>query len=58
MGVNERKQADTSRRSNSDKMLLMRRLKAIVVFFAILVLRPFDALAWNIPGHMLSGAIG
>src|ERR1051326_269055 len=35
----------------------MRQLNAIVIFFAVLVLRPFDAFAWNIPGHMLSGAI-
>ena len=43
--------------NRSDKLLLMRRLKPIVVFLAFLLLRPFDALAWNIPGHMLSGAI-
>jgi hypothetical protein len=36
---------------------LMSRLNAIIVFLVILILRPFHALAWNIPGHMLSGAI-
>jgi hypothetical protein len=33
----------------------MLRLPLIV---ASLVPFPFDGLAWNIPGHMLSGAIG
>jgi len=36
---------------------LMSRLNAIIVFLVILILRPFDGLAWNIPCHMLSGAI-
>src|SRR5689334_11062834 len=36
----------------------MRRFNTtIVVFLSIFVLRPFVAFAWNIPGHMLSGAI-
>jgi hypothetical protein len=29
---------------------------AIIMSFVLLIL-PLDALAWNIPGHMLSGAI-
>ena len=32
-------------------------LIATIVLFAALILQPLDALAWNIPGHMLSGAI-
>jgi len=35
----------------------MRRFNTIVVFFAIIVLRPLLALAWNIPTHMITGAI-
>jgi hypothetical protein len=35
----------------------MRSSNAIVVLFVILLLLPFHGLAWNIPGHMLSGAI-
>src|ERR1044072_5187930 len=36
----------------------MKRLNAAVtVVVASLVTFPFDGLAWNIPGHMLSGAI-
>jgi len=31
---------------------------AIALIVASLVPFPFDGLAWNIPGHMLSGAIG
>lgn len=30
---------------------------AITIFVATLIKLPFDAFAWNIPGHMLSGAI-
>ena len=30
---------------------------AVALIVASLVLFPFDGLAWNIPGHMLSGAI-
>jgi hypothetical protein len=30
---------------------------AVVLILVSLVLFPFDGLAWNIPGHMLSGAI-
>src|SRR5690349_19344488 len=29
----------------------------ITIFVAILINLPFNAFAWNIPGHMLSGAI-
>ena len=36
----------------------MKRLtRAVAVCVAILIGLPFNALAWNIPGHMLSGAI-
>jgi len=36
----------------------MKRLNAAVALvIASLVTFPFDGLAWNIPGHMLSGAI-
>jgi len=42
---------------HSENLDLMNRFNTVIVFFAIVVLRPFDALAWNIPGHMLSGAI-
>jgi hypothetical protein len=29
----------------------------IALFVAVLIALPFNAFAWNIPGHMLSGAI-
>jgi hypothetical protein len=36
----------------------MKRLDiTLALFLTILTLLPFDGLAWNIPGHMLSGAI-
>jgi hypothetical protein len=36
----------------------MKRLNTtIAVLIVILTLLPIDGLAWNIPGHMLSGAI-
>jgi len=36
----------------------MKRLtRAVAICVAILIGLPFNALAWNIPGHMLSGAI-
>ena len=38
-------------------MQLIRRSNTITVLLWVLVLRPLEALAWNIPGHMLSGAI-
>jgi len=38
---------------------VMKRLNAAVALVVVgLVIFPFDGLAWNIPGHMLSGAIG
>ena len=55
-GVNGRKLCYGTQ-DRSEKVRLMRRLKVIVAFFAIVILRPLDALAWNIPGHMLTGAI-
>jgi len=37
----------------------MIRLNAAVALVVVgLVTFPFDGLAWKIPGHMLSGAIG
>jgi len=37
----------------------MKRLNAAVALVVVgLVTFPFDGLAWNILGHMLSGAIG
>jgi len=35
----------------------MTQLNAIIVLLPILILGPSNAFAWNIPGHMLSGAI-
>jgi hypothetical protein len=35
----------------------MKRLNTIIVFVAVITPLPFDAFAWNIPGHMLSGTI-
>jgi hypothetical protein len=36
----------------------MKRLTArIALFVSVLIALPFNAFAWNIPGHMLSGAI-
>ena len=36
----------------------MKQLSAAVALFAsVLLLLRYDAVAWNIPGHMLSGAI-
>ena len=35
----------------------MKLLTTIALFLAILIMLPLGALAWNIPGHMLSGAI-
>jgi len=37
---------------------VIKRLNVTVAFVVVgLVTLPFDGLAWNIPGHMLSGAI-
>ena len=35
----------------------MSRLKVIVAFLTIIFLRALDTLAWNIPGHVVNGAI-
>ena len=35
----------------------MNRLTAIAFFAAVFIMWPCNAFAWNIPGHMLSGAI-
>ena len=35
----------------------MTRLNPIILVFAILISWSLDAFAWNIPGHMLSGAV-
>jgi len=35
----------------------MTRLNPIIVLFGCALTSPLYALAWNIPGHMLSGAI-
>jgi len=53
LGVNEEK----SRQNRSEKAQRMTGFNAIIVFFTVCILQPFDVLAWNIPGHMLSGAI-
>jgi hypothetical protein len=35
----------------------MKSFSAIALFLAVLITLQFEALGWNIPGHMLSGAI-
>jgi hypothetical protein len=35
----------------------MKRLTAAIALFVSVLTLPFDLFAWNIPGHMLSGAI-
>jgi hypothetical protein len=36
----------------------MKRLNPAIVLFVSILTLPFDAFAWNIPGHRLNGAIG
>ena len=35
----------------------MKRLNTTIALFVSILMLPFDLFAWNIPGHMLSGAI-
>jgi len=32
-------------------------LNTTIVLFAVFILQPLDAVAWKVPGHMVSGAI-
>jgi len=60
-GVNEGNLGCTVRitRLYTVEPAVMKRLNAAVALVVVgLVIFPFDGLAWNIPGHMLSGAIG